>query len=267
MNEMKSPVSLLGAADPAPVGEIAGAQNSPFFLICDHAGNAVPAALDGLGVAAEELERHIAIDRGALPVAQLLAQRLEAPLIFQRYSRLVIDCNRRPEAPDSIPAVSDGTEVPANLGLDGRGRRQRLEEILRPYHERIEEALEARLTKGLPTLFVSVHSFTPSLRARPTVRPWELGLCWGDDRRFNDAVLAALEEQEPDLRLGRNEPYAVDMANDYSIPLHAEMRKLPYVEFEMRQDLLEGPQAVEMWAERLSKALRQAADDFLTERG
>src|SRR5699024_2040960 len=176
-------------------------------------------------------------------------------------------CNRLPGVADSIPAVSDGTEVPANRDLDEAGRQARLAEILLPYHERIEAALNARLTAGTPTLFVSVHSFTPSLRSRPAPRPWDLGLCWGDDRRFNDAVLAALEEQETELRLGRNEPYAVDMENDYSIPRHAEARELPYVEFARRQDLLEGPDAPEVWADRLEKALRQAADNFLAGEG
>jgi predicted N-formylglutamate amidohydrolase len=263
MNEMTRPSALLGPEDPAPVGKVEGSQTSPFLLICDHAGNAVPAALRDLGLPAAELERHIAIDRGALQVARRLADRLAAPLIFQRYSRLVIDCNRRPKALDSIPAVSDGTEVVANRELDEAGRRARLTEILLPYHRCIEEALEARAAARQATLLVSVHSFTPELRARPTARPWHLGLCWGHDRRFNDAVLAALEKQEPDLPLGRNEPYAVDMEHDYSIPLHAEARNLPYVEFEMRQDLLEGPEAQEAWAERLERALRQAADDFL----
>jgi len=263
MSERLQPGSMLGPGDPSPVGEIEGDEASPFFLVCDHAGNAVPAALKGLGLSAEELERHIAIDRGALAVARLLAERLAAPLVYQRYSRLVIDCNRRPEASDSICVLADGTEVPGNRNLSEADRLARMREILQPYHARIEAALDARLAAGRPTLFVSVHSFTPRLRSRPADRPWELGLCWGEDRRFSDAVLEALEEQERDLRLGRNEPYAVDMEKDYSIPLHAEARKLPYVEFEMRQDLLEGPETAPRWAGRLEKALRRAADSFL----
>lgn len=254
--------TLLGPSDPAPVGELAGAGDSPFFLVCDHAGNAVPASLDGLGLPQAERERHIAIDRGALAVAKKLATRLQAPLVYQRYSRLVIDCNRKPGVADSIPAVSDATAVPANRNLDPAERRARHDAILKPYHDRIGELLDVRERSGVPTLFVSVHSFTPELRARPQERPWDLGLCWGDDRRFNDLVLAALEEQATDLRLGRNEPYGVDMVNDYSIPVHAEGRGLPYVEFEMRQDHLEDAAAPERWAARLERALRLAADRF-----
>ncbi|WP_366555652.1 N-formylglutamate amidohydrolase [Aquibaculum sediminis] len=261
------PSTLLGPSDPPPVGELAGAGDSPFFLVCDHAGNAVPASLEGLGLPQAERERHIAIDRGALAVAKNLAARLQAPLVYQRYSRLVIDCNRKPEAGDSIPAVADATEVPANQDLDPVARQARHDAILKPYHDRIRALLDARAEAGLPTLFVSVHSFTPELRARPLERPWDLGLCWGDDRRFNDLVLAALEEQTTDLRLGRNEPYGVDMENDYSIPVHAEARGLPYVEFEMRQDHLEDAAAPERWAERLEGALRLAAERFLKQKG
>lgn len=253
---------LLGPGDPDPVGERLGEGNSPFFLVCDHAGDAIPAALGDLGLPAEERRRHIALDLGALAVAEGLARRLRAPLVFQRYSRLVIDCNRRPEAPDSIADLADGTPVPGNRELSPAERATRVEAILRPYHARIAQRLDARAAARQATLLVSVHSFTPELRARPVERPWDLGLCWGRDRRFTDRVLAVLE-QEPDLRLGRNQPYDVDLANDYSIPLHGEARGLPYVEFEIRQDLLAPAGATEAWAERLAAVLTRAAEAFL----
>jgi len=254
--------SLLGPGDPDPVGERSGETDSPFFLVCDHAGEAIPAALGDLGLPPEERRRHIALDLGALAVAEGLAQRLRAPLVFQRYSRLVIDCNRKPEAPDSIAPLADGTPVPGNRELSPAERTARVEAILRPYHARIARRLDARAAAGQATLLVSVHSFTPELRARPVERPWDLGLCWGRDRRFTDSVLAELE-QERDLRLGRNQPYDVDLANDYSIPVHGEARGLPYVEFEIRQDRLAPAGAPEAWAERLAAVLTRAAGSFL----
>lgn len=253
---------LLGPGDPDPVGELNADSSSPFFLICDHAGNAVPAALGGLGLTAEELGRHIGIDIGALGVATGLAERLGAPLIYQRYSRLVIDSNRKPEAATSMAVIADGTEVPGNRDLDSAARAARINEILMPYQRRIGERLDARAAAGLPTLLVSVHSFTPRLRALPADRPWHIGLCWAAADGFSRHVLGVLGQMEPDLVLGANQPYDVDMANDYSIPVHGEGRGLPYIEIEIRQDQIGEPDGQALWAERLVPVLRRAAETF-----
>src|SRR5699024_12052705 len=108
---------LLQPADPDPVGVLRQGTQSPFVLVCDHAGNAVPRALDRLGLPNAELERHIGIDIGILGVAEQLSALLDAPLVYQRYSRLVIDCNRLPDAAGSRPEVSDGTPIPGNRQL------------------------------------------------------------------------------------------------------------------------------------------------------
>jgi predicted N-formylglutamate amidohydrolase len=252
---------LLVATDPPPVGRLDAGSASPFVVICDHAGNAVPRRLGDLGLPRSELERHIGIDIGALPVAQGLAARLEAPLVFQRYSRLVVDCNRRLTAPDSMAVVADGTAIPANRDLAPAARAARAEEIMAPYHASISELLDRRVTVGQPTILVSVHSFTPQLRAKPAPRPWHVALCWGPDDRFSRRVLARLEAPG-DLRCGANEPYSVEMEADYSIPVHGEGRGLPYVELEVRQDLLADAQAAAGWALRLAGALRDALTDF-----
>ncbi|MDQ0467557.1 N-formylglutamate amidohydrolase [Labrys wisconsinensis] len=258
---MSGPGPLLGPDDPAPVDVRNGEAVSPFLMICDHAGNAVPAALGSLGLAQAELDRHIGIDIGILGVSVRLSDRLGVPLVFQRYSRLVVECNRRHDAPDLIAPVSDGTPVPGNAGIDAAERERRLAEIVAPYHREIVARLDARAAAGLPTVLVSMHSFTPSLRAQPFQRPWHVGLCYGADDRFSRPVLAALEA-EPGLVIGRNEPYGVDMATSYSIPVHGEERGLPYVEFEIRQDLIGEAAGQALWAERLERVLRRAHAAF-----
>src|SRR5689334_7468732 len=82
---------LLGAADPPAVEVINPLGASPFLLIGDHAGNPVPQSLGTLGLAPGELERHIAWDIGIAALGRALSERLDAPFIAQRYSRLVID--------------------------------------------------------------------------------------------------------------------------------------------------------------------------------
>ena len=98
---------LLGNADVPPVLEHNAASRSPFMLTCDHYGRLLPQALGDLGLPASELERHIAWDIGIAAVAEALSKHLDAHLIAQRYSRLVIDCNRPPDAPSSIPRIRD----------------------------------------------------------------------------------------------------------------------------------------------------------------
>src|SRR5450759_1187858 len=85
---------LLGGQDVPPVLEHNPAGRSPFLLTCDHYGRAIPRILGDLGLPAGELTRHIAWDIGIAGLAEALAQHLDAHLIAQRYSRLVIDCNR-----------------------------------------------------------------------------------------------------------------------------------------------------------------------------
>ena len=248
---------LLGSGDPNPVGLRNAEADSPFLLICDHAGNRIPSALGTLGLGPEDLARHIAYDIGILGVSEPLADGLEAPLVFQRYSRLVVECNRLFSSEESIAQTSDGTPIPGNCGLAPEDAAARIAEVAEPYHHEISRRLRRREAQGLATVLVSMHSFTPYLRSRSAPRPWQVALCYGVDDRFTRHVLDALEA-EGDLVIGRNEPYAVDFDKDYSIPIHGEARGCPYAEFELRQDLIETPDRQRAWGERLARTLRTA---------
>lgn len=261
-----APVALLSADDPAPVGLRNGDATSPFLIICDHAGNAVPAALAGLGLPQAELDRHIGIDIGILGVSERLSDQLQAPLVFQRYSRLVAECNRRLASPNFMAPVSDGTPVPANQNPTAEDRRARIREIVEPYHAEISARIDRGLAADRPPILVSMHSFTPLLRAAPAPRPWQIGLCYHQVRRFSDLVLAELSKHKG-LVIGRNEPYGVNMIEDYSVPVHGEERGLPYVEFEIRQDLIADAAGQAEWAARLAPILLAAHAGFGAEAG
>src|SRR5262245_50227299 len=87
------------------------------LLLCDHAGREVPPELESLGLSDEALARHIGWDIGAADLTRELARLLDAPALLNHMSRLVIDANRRPGTPTSIPEVSDGCVVPGNQNL------------------------------------------------------------------------------------------------------------------------------------------------------
>jgi predicted N-formylglutamate amidohydrolase len=224
------------------------------MLVCDHAGRQVPACLDSLGLSDAAFDRHIAWDIGAGALTSQLSQRLDAWAIRQTYSRLVIDCNRAPDHPGLIVAHSDGQDVPANIDLSVDERAARLEEIHRPYHQAIAAELDRRAAAGIPAVLIAIHSFTPAMEG--VARPWSMGVLHDGASSHSDRVLALLR-QEPGLVVGDNEPYAMD-GIDYTIPLHAIGRGLPYVELETRQDLLGDPEGVERFARLLARILPAA---------
>lgn len=245
---------LLAADEPAPVLVERMESASPFVFVSDHAGRRLPRALGDLGLAAGELERHIAYDIGILPVARRLAAAFDAPFVAQTYSRLAIDCNRPTHVAQSIPESSDLTEIPGNRLLSPEQREARIEALFRPYHDRIEALLDARATRGLPSILIAMHSFTPVYMGVP--RPWTVGLLYNRDARLA-APLLDLMNQESAPYVGDRLPYAVDDLSDYTLPVHGERRGLPHVGIEIRQDLIAAPRGQAEWAFWLETLLRR----------
>ncbi|PPE75141.1 N-formylglutamate amidohydrolase [Solimonas fluminis] len=250
---------LLTQGDPRPLQVIGSTAEGSFLLLCDHAGFSVPRRLAGLGLRAKDLERHIGWDIGAAEVARRLAELLQAPLILQPYSRLVIDCNRPLRSAESIVETSDGCAIPGNWRMRREEASMRAQEIFHPYHDRIGSALDERRRLGLPTLLVSLHSFTPMLHG--VARPWHVGLLSRQDARAAEALAASLQSDKG-IVLGCNEPYALGDETDYSIPQHAERRGLPHVLIEIRQDLIADTAGQQQWAARLAQGLLPLADRF-----
>jgi len=245
---------LLTDADPAPFRIERPAGTSPCFFTCDHAGNALPARLGQLGLTAAELTRHIAWDIGIAEVAQRLSHQLDAFLIMQTYSRLVIDANRPPGTPQSIVTLSERTQISGNEQLSEAEAARREREIFRPYHDRIRDELDARAASRRPTVLVSLHSFTPSFMERS--RPWHAGVLYQRDARIGHALLELLRA-DPELVVGDNEPYAVNDDTDYTVVTHGEKRGLAHVEIEIRQDLISTNEGQDAWATRLAQLLPQ----------
>jgi predicted N-formylglutamate amidohydrolase len=241
---------LLGNQDVPPVFEENARGRSPFLLTCDHYGRLIPRRLGDLGLPAGELTRHIAWDIGIAGVAEALSKHLDAHLIAQRYSRLVIDCNRPPAAASSIPLISEATTIPGNEGLSRDAAKARRQAIFDPYHRRIREVIEQRLRENIPTVLVSLHSFTPVYAG--IARPWHIGTLYHRDDRLPPLVLKLLRT-ESDLVVGDNEPYAVSDETDYTIPAHAEARGLMNTGIEIRQDLISDQAGQAQWADRLAR--------------
>lgn len=254
MPNSKASEGLLTTLDPPPVQVVNADGRADFVLICEHAGAAIPKHLADLGLPATEMLRHIAHDVGAEGVARVLAAQLDAPLLLQPYSRLVVDCNRPFSATDCIPEVSDGTIVPGNLRLSERDRRARYAEIHEPFHREVTLLLDRRAAGGSPTILVAVHSFTRRLVGGPE-RPWQLGVLSNRDAKFAKLFLAGFQSEHPTIASAHNEPYLVDDISDYTIPVHGEARGLPHLLLEIRNDLIGDAEGQRRWAALIAEAL------------
>jgi predicted N-formylglutamate amidohydrolase len=184
---------------------------------------------------------HVAWDIGAAAVTARLATSLHCRAWLAQVSRLIVDCNRPPEA--SIPERSDGLVIPANVGLAPEQRARRL-----ALHAAFHDGLAALIAQARPTLLVSVHSFTPALASAPAPRPWPIAILWNHDDRAADLALAHLAT-EPDLGgpVGANEPYSGKVLN-YTMDRHAEAAHIPYLGFEIRQDHITDDAGADRWA-------------------
>ncbi len=254
--DVSAPVSLLTADDIPPVTVINPEGRSAFLIVSDHAGNRLPRSVGTLGLPAVDRERHIAWDIGIAGVCHALSELLDATLIQQNYSRLLIDCNRPLGAAQSIPAESDASPVPGNQGIGAAERRAREAGIFLPYHARIAAELDRRQAAGAPAILIAMHSFTPVFAG--FVRPWHAGLLYHRDSPFARALLPLLRADAA-LTVGDNEPYAVSEATDWTIPEHGERRGIPHVGIEIRQDLVAESDGQRQWAERLAPLLVAAA--------
>jgi predicted N-formylglutamate amidohydrolase len=192
-------------------------------------------------------------------LGERLARALDATFIRQRFSRLVIDCNRDPSRADAIPEVSDGSPVPGNRALSAAARTARVDEIARPYHAAIAAELDGRAAAGLPTTLVSLHSFTPRMDGFD--RPWRFGVLHADDSPYSRKVLARLRAEVGHALVGDNQPYRMDEV-DFTIPHHAGARGLDYLELEVRQDLIAGAGGQEEVAAFVARLLPEALAAF-----
>lgn len=249
---------LLRATDPAPVSVYNPGGKARAIIVCDHASARTPAALGQLGIPRARFEEHIAVDIGAARLARMLADRLDARAVLAGYSRLVIDVNRFPDHPSSVPVVSDHVVVRGNEVLSAQARAARCAEIFWPYHNQVSGLLDELQAKspGAPgPAVLAVHTFTPHMDGAH--RPWHIGILSNHDRRIANPLLAHLRTKS-DLCVGDIQPYSAVNPLGFTTVTHCEGRSLPHALMEVRQDLVADRAGVTRWATILEDALRAA---------
>lgn len=252
------PHSLLTPIEPPAVTELRRDGRSDFVILVDHASRRIPERLGTLGLPESELSRHIACDIGALAVAQRLSAALDAPLVAQNYSRLVIDCNRDPVTESAIPAVSEVTPIPGNRSLSPKERQDRVDAVFTPYHEHIRQLLDERDRQGRRAILIAQHSMTDCFKGKR--REMQMAVMYNRDGRFAQPLREALSIGG--VVVADNEPYAMTDATDFTLPHHGEKRGLPHVGIEVRQDLVGDEAGQLLWADHIAMALEKARSSF-----
>lgn len=236
---------------------IYGAERKSRWLITvDHASNHVPVEINGgdLGLAPEDMQRHIAYDIGALGTSLRLGELLDAPVIASNFSRLVIDPNRGEDDPTLVMHLYDGTIIPANRDIDEAEIERRKQAYYLPYHNALADLAAARED----VIIIAMHSFSPKLNGRAP-RPWEIGILHApQEDRFGIPFIKRLE-QEGDLTVGDNEPYAGHLPGD-SVDKHAFAHGRLNALIELRHDEIDTETKQSAWAERLAPILTEVLD-------
>jgi predicted N-formylglutamate amidohydrolase len=257
----KTPAALVARGEPPVVRVVNPKGRGKYVIVCDHASNRVPRALNNLGLSKAELQKHIAWDPGTEDIGLHMSERMDATTVIAGYSRLVVDLNRGDDHPEIMRSTSDHVRIPGNVGLTPAQRRQRMETFFRPYHDEIARALKRFTAQGIAPALISIHSFTPEMDGFK--RPWHIGVLWNRQEKLARALVKNLRRNNPDLVIGENEPYSLKATNflKNTISTHAERRGLPYVIVEFRQDLVDTKKKAVKWADIFLDSLLPALSE------
>ncbi|MBL6446976.1 N-formylglutamate amidohydrolase [Fulvivirga sp. 29W222] len=172
------------------------------LISCEHAGNYVPKDYKFMFVDAEEaLASHRGWDPGSLKIGKYLARHLEAPLFYQKVSRLLVETNR---SLDNKELFSEYTHN-INRGI----KNTLLTKYYHPYRDGIEGKIQNYITQGESVLHLSIHTFTPQLNG--IERTVDVGLLYDDEREeeraFCEQWKGQLDNMLPDKLVMLNCPY------------------------------------------------------------
>jgi predicted N-formylglutamate amidohydrolase len=214
------------------------------LLTCEHASNRVPAPWRPRPADRRLLATHWGFDIGAAAVTRELARRLPAVAVMSRFSRLLLDPNRAPDDPTLVLTHTDDGAPSFNRSVDRAARIMRFHD---PFHAEVDAAVR----RHRPRLLVSIHTFTPSFRDQR--RPMEAGVLFDRHDELAGRLVAALAKGG--LATRANEPYSGKDGLIYSAARHGAAHDVPYLEIELRQDLVASRRGARDVAARVRRAL------------
>lgn len=214
---------------------------------CEHASNRVPTPWRPRAHDRILLSWHWGYDIGAAAVTRELVRLGRGAGVLSRFSRLLVDPNRAPDDPTAILAATTDGDLTFNRHLTPERALARVERFHLPFHAAIDGAVQA----VRPRWIVSIHSFTPWYRGQR--RTLDAGVLFD---RYDDVALALVEAMRAQgLVTEANEPYSGKAGLIYSANRHGTRHDVPYVELELRQDLIAAERSARRVAQRVFHAL------------
>ena len=227
----------------------------PLIITAEHASNFVPDEYNNLGLNNDELSRHIARDKGVREIVEIMAKKLNCFSIMGKYSRLLIDLNRRETEKELILEISDGTIIPSNQNVDAQEKEKRLNKYYRNYYQKIGNQINYLKSIGKKPLIFSIHSYTPQLKGGD-YRPWNAGVLYHKSTNLADFMYKKL--QNTDKIVGENVPYDLRKYNTGAVILCGEEKGLDYALIEIRDDEFDDlKKGAEYWGDILTEILKE----------
>jgi len=208
---------------------------SPLLLTCEHATNRLPPFAQTRGRPRAIMESHWGWDIGAWELTRELARRLRAGAIGGRWSRLLIDLNRRVNDPTLIRSTAGGVPLPWNDGIGVKEIERRLVAYHMPYHMQVDRLILQRLVRGVDPVLLAVHTFTPQLDGR--LRRFDVGVLYEHHRGPAHRLGRALRREGLSVRY--NQPYSGLAGMMYAVDRHGTHHRLPCLELEVNQGLFD----------------------------
>lgn len=228
-------------------------------LVCEHASNVIPTRWGDLGLTEAQRRAHIAWDPGALATSRLLAERLDAVLVYAPVSRLVYDCNRAPDMPGAMPARSEVHDIPGNAAISAAERLARTQAVYLPWVHGLHGLLMQRIAAGLRPVVVTMHSFTPVYFGKP--RRVEFGVIHDADPSLAVAIHDAAKRLTR-LNTELNAPYSALDDVTHTLRVQAIPYGLPNAMLEIRNDLIADDAACTAMADMLAPVINMGVTEI-----
>lgn len=226
--------------------EIVGAAAEGGVLFtAEHASNRVPRPWRPSPSDRVLLGTHWGYDIGARALTLEIARLASGVAVCSRFSRLLIDPNRAEDDPSAILHATDD-------GAPTFNRSVVVAERVARFHAPFHAAIDSQVRAARPRFLVSIHSFTPVFRG--VQRQVEAGVLFDDHDDHAEVLVRSLRAEG--LRTEPNEPYSGKAGLIYSARRHGTTHGVPYLEIEVRQDLLATRAAARRMAQRVWRALR-----------
>jgi predicted N-formylglutamate amidohydrolase len=261
-NSNEGAPQFLSAGEPGPFQVLNPLAEIPVLLVCDHASCRFPKSLGDMGLDPFARRCHLAVDIGAGPLTERLAESLGVTAVLAQYSRLAMDCNRQLMDPGAYLEYGDGILVPGNRNLHQAEKDLRASTLYWPYHDALDKQVQRLSKLGPLPAFIAIHSFTPVMNGE--ARPWEMGVLWDTDMSLRNMFLE--DFRAAGYFVGDNEPYSGKAPQDFTIDHHAEEIGLPHLGIEIRQDLIDDDEGVQKIA-RLMHTIIETIPKRLQEAG